>query len=112
MFDWFSSSSKLSPVERVVKSHHLRPIEVLPWVLMIAAYFVFDSYLPLGSQILIMILFAMSLDLVLGYAGIVYGAPSFAAVYMSQHGATAQFVFLLITISGLFRFGGFLVNAR
>lgn len=48
----------------------------------------------------------------LGYAGIVYGAPSFAAVYMTEHGATAQFVFLLITISGLFRFGGFLVNAR
>ncbi len=42
----------------------------------------------------------------LGYAGIVYGAPSFAAVYMSEHGASAQFVFLLITISGVFRFGG------
>jgi putative MFS transporter len=47
-----------------------------------------------------------------GYAGIVYGAPSFAAVYMADHGASAQFVFALITIAGLIRFGAFLANAR
>jgi branched-chain amino acid transport system permease protein len=94
LFDWLSSSSKLSPVDRLVKNHQLRPIELLPWVVAIAAYFLFDSYLPLGSQILIMILFAMSLDLVLGYAGIVtlghaafFGAGAYAAgiyaVYVS-----------------------------
>ncbi len=49
---------------------------------------------------------------VLGYAGIVYGAPSFAAVYMADHGASAQFVFALITIAGLIRFGAFLLNAQ
>ena len=50
------------------------------------AYFVFGDYLPLGSQILIMILFALSLDLVLGYAGIVtlghsafFGVGAYAA---------------------------------
>lgn len=48
----------------------------------------------------------------LGYAGIVYGAPSFAAVYMANHGASAQFVFALITIAGLIRFGAFLGNAH
>jgi len=36
-----------------------------------AAFLVFPSYLPLGSQILATILFALSADLVLGYAGIV-----------------------------------------
>jgi branched-chain amino acid transport system permease protein len=92
LFDWFSSSSKLSPVDRLVKSHQLRPIEFLPWVAAIAAYFLFDSYLPLGSQILIMILFAMSLDLVLGYAGIVtlghaafFGAGAYAAGIYAVH---------------------------
>ncbi len=46
----------------------------------------FDDYLSLGSQILIMILFALSLDLVLGYAGIVtlghsafFGVGAYAA---------------------------------
>jgi len=92
LFDWLSSSSKLSPVDRLVKSHRLRPIELLPWAVAIAAYFLFDSYLPLGSQILIMILFAMSLDLVLGYAGIVtlghaafFGAGAYAAGIYAVH---------------------------
>lgn len=48
----------------------------------------------------------------LGYPGIVYGVGAFAAVYMVDHGASAHFVFLLITIAGVFRFLGFLANAR
>lgn len=48
----------------------------------------------------------------LGYPGIVYGYGAFASVYMVDHGATAHFVFLLITIAGIFRFLGFVVNAR
>jgi branched-chain amino acid transport system permease protein len=45
--------------------------EALPWALAIAAYFAFPNQMVLGGQTLIMILFALSLDLVLGYAGIV-----------------------------------------
>ena len=92
MRDWFTSSGKASPVDRHIKSHHLRPIELAPWVVVIAAFFAFGSYLPLGSQILIMILFAMSLDLVLGYAGIVtlghaafFGAGAYAAGIYAVH---------------------------
>ena len=48
----------------------VRPIEWLPWVLAVICYFAAPTYLPLGSYILIMILFALSLDLILGYAGI------------------------------------------
>ena len=47
------------------------PAEALPWLLAIAAYFIFPNQMVLGSQTLIMILFALSLDLILGYAGIV-----------------------------------------
>jgi branched-chain amino acid transport system permease protein len=61
----------LSPVDTLIRRHRLRAIELLPWLLAIGAYFAFGDYLALGSQILIMILFALSLDLVLGYAGIV-----------------------------------------
>ena len=49
----------------------VRAIEWLPWVVALICYFVAPTYLPLGSYILIMILFALSLDLILGYAGIV-----------------------------------------
>lgn len=81
-----------SPVETLVRGHRLRPIELLPWVIAAAAYFVFGDYLPLGSQILIMILFALSLDLVLGYAGIVtlghsafFGVGAYAAGIYAVH---------------------------
>lgn len=45
--------------------------EWLPWVLALGAFFVAPEYLSLGSRILIYILFALSLDLILGYAGII-----------------------------------------
>lgn len=49
----------------------LRLLEWLPWVLAIACFFIAPTYLPLGSYVLIMMLFALSLDLILGYAGII-----------------------------------------
>ncbi len=58
----------------------------------IAGYFAFSDYLALGSQILIMILFALSLDLVMGYAGIVtlghsafFGVGAYAAGIYGSH---------------------------
>jgi branched-chain amino acid transport system permease protein len=48
-----------------------RPLEIAFWMLPIAAFFIFPGYRVLGSQILITALFALSLDLILGYAGIV-----------------------------------------
>src|SRR5689334_21747218 len=45
--------------------------EWLPWVAALAFFFTMPEYLALGSRILIYILFALSLDLILGYAGII-----------------------------------------
>ena len=91
MLGWFSSA-KTSPVEDLAHRHRLRPIELLPWVVIIGAYYAFDTYLPLASQILIAILFALSVDLVLGYAGIVtlghaafFGVGAYAAGIYSIH---------------------------
>ena len=74
------------------RRQRLRPIECLPWFLAIAGYFLAPDYLALGSQILVMILFALSLDLVLGYAGIVtlghaafFGAGAYAAGIYAVH---------------------------
>lgn len=46
-------------------------LEWLPWMLAVAAYFLLPEYLTLGARIMIFILFALSLDLIVGYAGII-----------------------------------------
>src|SRR5438045_9720039 len=45
--------------------------EWLPWIAALAFFFAVPEYLALGARILIYILFALSLDLILGYAGII-----------------------------------------
>jgi len=64
----------------------------VPWVIAIVYYFMAADYLTFGTQIMIWILFAMSLDLVLGYAGIVtlghaafFGIGAYAAGIFSIH---------------------------
>ena len=81
-----------SPILEVIRRHRLRPVELLPWLLAGVAFFVFDDYLSLGSQILITILFALSLDLVLGYAGIItlghsafFGVGAYTAGIYAAH---------------------------
>ncbi len=51
--------------------HRLRWWEPLPWMLALACYFAFPTYLTFGTEGLVTILFALSLDLALGYAGII-----------------------------------------
>ena len=45
--------------------------EAVPFIVAIGFYFAMPDYLSLGSRILIFVLFALSLDLVLGFGGIV-----------------------------------------
>lgn len=67
--------------------------EVLFWLLVAGAWFVFPHNLVLGTQILIAALFALSLDLVMGYAGIVtlghaafFGIGAYTAGKLGQQG--------------------------
>jgi len=46
-------------------------LEWLPWLAALAIFFALPEYVPLGARILVYILFALSLDLILGYAGII-----------------------------------------
>jgi branched-chain amino acid transport system permease protein len=64
----------------------------LPWAIAIAYFYVRPDDLQFGTQIMIWILFAMSLDLVLGYAGILtlgqagfFGLGAYAAGLFSIH---------------------------
>jgi branched-chain amino acid transport system permease protein len=75
------------------RRHRFRLWEALPWLVAIAAYFVFDAYLALGAQILATILFALSVDLVLGYAGIItlghaafFGVGAYTAGILAANG--------------------------
>src|SRR6185437_4926289 len=55
----------------LLRRHRFRPAEALPWLVAVAVYFAFPDRMTFGSQVLIMVMFALSLDLILGYAGIV-----------------------------------------
>lgn len=97
-------------IDGLARRHRFRPLEALPWIAAIAAFFLFPSYLALGSQILIMILFALALDLILGYCGILslgqaafYGTGAYAAGLMAAHGWSEPISALLVSgaISGI-----------
>ena len=55
----------------LVRRHYFRWTEALPWLIAIACFFLFPNRMTFGNQVLIMVMFALSLDLILGYAGIV-----------------------------------------
>jgi branched-chain amino acid transport system permease protein len=83
----------LDAITILARRHHYHPLEAVPWLTALAAYFAFPSYLPLGAQILATILFALSADLVLGYAGIVtlgqaafFGTGAYTAGLLAAHG--------------------------
>jgi branched-chain amino acid transport system permease protein len=59
------------PVEQLVRRHRLRWPELVPWIAAVGVYLALPEYLGLGARVLDTLLFALSLDLILGYAGIV-----------------------------------------
>ena len=80
-------------VDAFARRHRFRPLEAAPWLFAVVGYFALPGYLPLGSQILATILFVLSADLVLGYAGIVtlgqaafYGAGAYTAGILAANG--------------------------
>ncbi|MGE0564465.1 MAG: branched-chain amino acid ABC transporter permease [Pseudolabrys sp.] len=55
----------------LIDRHRFRWPEMLPWIVAVGVFFVFPDRMTFGSQVLVFLLFALSLDLILGYAGIV-----------------------------------------
>jgi branched-chain amino acid transport system permease protein len=77
----------------LISRHRLRRWEPLPWLLALGFYFVFPRYLGFGTELLITILFAISLDLALGYAGIItlghaafFGAGAYTVGMLANNG--------------------------
>ena len=70
-----------------------RKAEIAFWLIPVAAFFIFPHYLTLGSQVMIAGLFALSLDLILGYARIIslghaafFGLGAYTAGLLARHG--------------------------
>jgi branched-chain amino acid transport system permease protein len=87
-----------------------RPLEAVFWLCTLLPFLVTPNYLSLASQIAITALFALSLDLILGYAGIVslghaafFGVGAYTAGLLSKHYFGEPLTGLLIAglISGL-----------
>jgi branched-chain amino acid transport system permease protein len=77
----------------IARRHRVRLWEAIPWILLFAFYFVFPRHLGFGTELLTTILFAISLDLALGYAGIVtlghaafFGAGAYTVGMLAKHG--------------------------
>ena len=77
--------------------------ESLPWIAALAAFFLLPEYLSLGARVVVYILFALSLDLILGYAGIItlghsafFGLGAYTAgILGAKYGVTDPFLQLL-----------------
>jgi branched-chain amino acid transport system permease protein len=87
------SAADHPPAHALTGRHRVRLWEPLPWLLAVGFYFAFPTYLGFGTDLLITILFAISLDLALGYAGIVtlghaafFGAGAYTVGMLAHHG--------------------------
>jgi branched-chain amino acid transport system permease protein len=89
-----AQDTNVHPAARaLIERHRFRLWEPIPWMLAIAFYFAFPTYLGFGTDLLVTILFAISLDLALGYAGIVtlghaafFGAGAYTVGMLAFHG--------------------------
>ncbi len=77
--------------------------EMLFWVLALACAFLFPSRYLIMTDIVRLALFALSLDLILGYAGIVslghaafFGVGAYSAGLLALHGIIAEPVLALV----------------
>jgi branched-chain amino acid transport system permease protein len=103
-----SPAAPLTPADHpgaraLVTRHRWRWWEALPWLIGIGFYFAFPDYLGFGAELLTMILFALSLDLALGYAGIItlghaafFGAGAYTAGMLSYYGLWTEPITLLL----------------
>ena len=90
------------PIARLARRERWKVGEIVFWIAVAAAYFVFPQNLVLATQVLIAGLFALSLDLILGYAGIVtlghaafFGVGAYTAGLLAKHGWGEPFSGLL-----------------
>jgi len=81
----------------LINRHRVRWWEPAPWILALAFFFAYPQHLGFGADLLVWILFAISLELALGYAGIVtlghaafFGAGAYTVGMLANHGIWSE----------------------
>src|SRR6188472_1691261 len=102
-----TSSMPAGPHQYLEAQIRWRNIEIVFWLAALLPFVVTPDYLVLASQIAISALFALSLDLILGYAGIVslghaafFGFGAYVAGILAKYGIVKEPVLALL-VSGL-----------
>ena len=87
-----TAQTTLTPQQYLERQGRWHPLEITFWLATLLPYFLFPDYLSLASQIAAAALFALSLDLILGYAGVVslghaafFGIGAYAAGIFSKY---------------------------
>ena len=82
-----------SAAQSLLRRHRFRLVELLPWIAAIGVFYLFPGYRLLATQVLVLILFALSVDLIVGYAGIVtlghtayFGTGAYGAAMLANAG--------------------------
>src|SRR5712691_7153350 len=98
-----TSSAVTEPQRYLEAQIRWRLVEIAFWLATLLPFVLAPNYLVLASQIAITALFALSLDLILGYAGIVslghaayFGVGASAAGLLAKHGWGEPITGLLI----------------
>jgi branched-chain amino acid transport system permease protein len=82
-----------TPTQYLRTQTRWRPIEIVVWLAALLPFVLFPTHLSLANQIAIAALFALSLDLILGYAGIVsLGHAAFFGIGAYAAGLFSKFV--------------------
>jgi branched-chain amino acid transport system permease protein len=86
------SATPLTARDALLRSSRIKPWEPVLWILAFAAPALFPGYALIINEVAIVALFAISLDLILGYTGIVslghaafFGMGGYAAALFAKH---------------------------
>ena len=116
-----TASATLTPQAYLQAQSRWQPIEIIFWLATLLPYVLFPDYLSLASQIAITALFALSLDLILGYAGIVslghaafFGVGAYTAGIIAKYGwgEPLSGVLAAATLAGLTGYASSFIIAR
>jgi len=115
------AATTVTPQAYLQAQSRWHPLEIAFWLATLLPFIVFPNYLSLASQIAITALFALSLDIILGYAGIVslghaafFGIGAYTAGLLSKIGWGEPISGLIVAaaVTGLVGFAVSFVIAR
>ena len=116
-----SVTAATSPQGYLQAQSRWHPFEIVFWLSLLLPYVLFPDYLSLASQIALTALFALSLDLILGYAGVVslghaafFGIGAYTAGIFSKYvwGEPVTGLFVAAAVAGLAGYATSFIIAR